>query len=87
MNDYSQIAKVIVERQESIIGPLAWMEARKVGGLKISDRSIEVSGEGKVVLDALVRQYQKLFGMASVEACRDAVRGKAPVEQLPQILH
>lgn len=86
MDNYSKIAKVIVERQESIIGPLAWREAGKVSGLTVNNRDVSVSGEGKKVLEALVRQYEALFGLASVEACKDAIRGKAPFEQLPPIL-
>jgi len=86
MNDYSTIAEVIVKRQQSIIGPLAWSEAEKVSGLSIEGQKISVSGEGKAVLEHLVKQYANLFGQASVEACKDAVRGKAKQEELPSIL-
>lgn len=86
MAAYEQLAKAIVEQQEGIIGPLAWSEAKKVSGLSVNGKQLFVSGEGIKVLESLVRQYEKLFGRASVEACKDAIRGKAKVDELPQIL-
>lgn len=87
--NYTTVAKTIIKRQESIVGPLAWTEASKVGGVTVSGNSLEVVGDGKKVLEALVMQYKTLFGQASVEACKDAV---APLmeeiskEQMPSIL-
>ncbi len=61
-----------------MIGPLAWEEARKVQGLQIIDlKNGEVSlqnGDPKNIVDSLVAQYERLFGRASHEVCRDAVR-------------
>ena len=72
-----QIATKIIKEQESIVGPLAWSEAGKVRGLKVVD-----SGKGEVsfsdddqkeVVNRLVGQYDRLFGRASHEVCREAV--------------
>jgi hypothetical protein len=88
--DASLIAKQIISGQQSIIGPLAFDQARKVAGLSInSSGEIKVSGDSKTVLTNLVQQYEHLFGQASVEACKDALKELKPPpspDQLPDIL-
>ena len=82
----------IIKEQELIIGPLAWEEARKVEGLKLEDsdpNSIKFTADGQIIIDRLIRQYSRLFGRASVEACRDAVRDllpEVPKQQIPELL-
>lgn len=78
MENYEMLAQAIVEHQESVVGPLAWSEAEKVKGLSVKGNNISISGNGKSVLGELVSQYENLFGQASVEACRDAVRPLMP---------
>ena len=72
-----QIATKIIREQESIVGPLAWSEAEKVSGLRVVDsRKGEVTfnnGDQKEVINRLVSQYDRLFGQASHEVCREAV--------------
>lgn len=77
MDVFSQIAVKIIKEQELIIGPLAWIEAKKVGGLKIGDATNEVTLEGdkKQVIDGLVARFDRLFGRASHEVSREAVAG------------
>lgn len=70
---YISFASAIIKQQESIVGPLAWGEAKKVPGLVVEDHKIAIKGNGKIILEKLVNQYATLFGRASVEACRDAV--------------
>jgi hypothetical protein len=76
MNILDQIAVRIIKEQELVIGPLAWIEAGKVVGLHIVDAKKEEvvleDGDPKVVVDRLVNQYERLFGQASHEVCRDA---------------
>ena len=76
MAPFDSIASSIIKEQQLIIGPLAWSEARKVSGLSIvSQASGEVHIEGsdqKAVIDKLVAQYERLFGKASHEVCREA---------------
>ena len=78
MNSYEPLVTAIVKEQEKIIGSLAWSEAEKVSGIKIQNSRVAVVGEGKRVLQGLVKQYEGLFGQASVEACKDAVRPLLP---------
>ena len=74
---FPQIALRIIREQELVIGPLAWDEARKVQGLQIVDQEKgEVNlqnGDRKEILNKLVAQYERLFGRASHEVCREAV--------------
>lgn len=76
MTIFDQIAGRIIKEQELIIGPVAWYEAEKVRGLNIiNQRAGEVTvgnGNGSSVIDGLVRQYEHLFGLASIEVCKDA---------------
>lgn len=71
-----RIASRIIKEQELVIGPLAWSEAGKVQGLHVDSQKGEVSianGDPKATVDRLVAQYERLFGRASHEVCKDAV--------------
>jgi hypothetical protein len=78
MANFNQIVIKIVKEQELIIGPLAWIEAGKVAGLKVIDSTkgeVEFNdGDQKEVVNKLVAQYERLFGRASHEVCIDAVK-------------
>lgn len=87
---FNQIAVRIIKEQESIIGPLAWSEAAKVSGLSI-DKShvLNVTGEPKQTIDALVLRYEQLFGKLSREVSREAVvdlTADIPAEDVPSSL-
>lgn len=91
MDVYAQMAEKIIKTQEGIIGPVALEQAGKVAGLKLDWPKHEVSldGDKKNILEKLVEQYKGLFGQASVEMCKDAVRSlsaKMPAADLPQLL-
>lgn len=93
MADIKGIVKSIVEHQQLIIGPLALEQANKVPGLNVSNGDnlqIKVTGsDNDKILTELVEKYEQLFGRASVEVCRDAVKEVKPrvsTDQLPQIL-
>jgi hypothetical protein len=73
-NIYTILAKAIIEQQEYVVGSLAWVEAEKVKGLTISNHTVKVKGEGKKAVESLIKQYENLFGGASVEVCRGAVK-------------
>lgn len=89
-DSYAQIVAQIIKEQEAIIGPIALEQARKVSGLKVNGlENIGVVGNGKEVLENLVQQYAKIFGQASIEVCKEAVREaktKLNKDDLPKIL-
>ncbi len=91
MNILEQVAEKIIEEQEKIIGPIAFEQAKKVSGLSVDSQKHEVKIEGdqKEILQKLVEQYQHLFGRASVEVCRDAVKDlikQAPSDKIPSLI-
>ena len=87
---FNQIATRIIKEQEGIIGPLAWTEAAKVSGLTIdSGHAINVTGEPKEVVNALVARFEQLFGKLSREVSREAVvdlTADIPAEDVPSSL-
>lgn len=91
MDIFARIAEKIITEQEKIIGPIALEQARKVQGLTVDMGKHEVKfvGNQKEILENLVEQYKHLFGQASVEVCREAVRGiisSAPKDSMPSLL-
>lgn len=91
MDIFAKIAEKIIREQEGIIGPVALEQARKVAGLTINWDKHEVVLEGnkKVIVEKLVEQYEYLFGQASVEVCKHAVKdliSTIPQNQMPQFL-
>ena len=89
-----EIAVRIIREQELVIGPLAWIEAAKVSGLNIIDKRagtvVFLSDiDPNVAIDKLVAQYEKLFGRASHEVSRDAVKSliaNIPLNEIPSSL-
>lgn len=90
MDIYAEIVDRIIKEQQSIIGPIALDQARKVEGISFSENEIiKVQGNGKTVLEHLVSQYEKFFGKASIEVCRDAlapIKDKLTSIDLPEVL-
>ena len=91
MDIFAKLVEKIIEEQETIIGPIALEQARKVPGLKIDWQKHEVTLEGNQsqILENLVDQYKELFGQASVEVCKEAIRrfqNQLSQDQLPQTL-
>jgi hypothetical protein len=91
MDAILQIPIRIIKEQELVIGPLAWDEARKVSGLTVDQAhsSVSFAGDGKDIINRLVAQYERLFGKASHEVCREAVQdiiSKMPASDVPESL-
>ena len=91
MDVFAQMAEKIIKEQEGIIGPIALEQAKKVSGLSVdwSKHDVKISGNKTDVLEQLIEQYKHLFGQASIEVCKDAVKGiisKLPNEQVPALL-
>jgi len=91
MDIYAQMATKIIKEQESIIGPIALEQAKKVNGLNVDwqKKEVIIAGDESAILEKLVEQYQHLFGQTSVEVCRDAIKGMradVPPEKMPPLL-
>jgi len=90
-NALNQLIIHIISEQESIIGPLAVEQAEKVNGLKINwqQKQISINGDEKIVVDNLVRRYEKIFGQSSVEICKEVASSfldKLTKNEIPSIL-
>lgn len=92
MSIFDKIGIRIIKEQELIIGPVAWDEAKKVQGLSVVNQragEISMGADEKETVNRLVAQYERLFGRASREACREAVQdliAELPREQVPASL-
>ena len=91
MDILEQAAEKIIEEQEKIIGPIALEQAKKVPGLTVNlqKHEVKIEGDQKEILQKLVEQYQHLFGQASVEVCKDAVRNiikQVPSDKIPSLI-
>ena len=90
MNPVAQGASRIIKEQQAIIGPIALDQAKKVSGMQVASADdVKITGNNKEVLNNLVSQYEKLFGKASVEVCREAFEpfsDKIPAAEVPDIL-
>lgn len=89
MDPVAQAVKNIIKEQQTIMGPIALEQAKKVSGLKFASDDIEVTGDHKTVLSNLINQYAKIFGQASVQVCREAFeqyQDKIPASEVPEIL-
>ena len=80
MSIFQQITIKIIKQQELKIGPVAWSEAKKEAGLHVVDQkqgevTIDDGGQEPGIIDQLVARYERLFGRASHEVCREAVSG------------
>lgn len=62
---YKRLVDTIINAQVAIIGPIATEISSKVDG---------INNPSKEILEALVKQYEMLFGQASVETCKDAIK-------------
>ncbi len=88
---FNEISIKIIREQELIMGPLAWYEAEKVSGLNIDQAhtSVSFTGDAKDIINRLVNQYERIFGKASREVCKQAVKDlitNIPKEELPESL-
>jgi hypothetical protein len=90
MDPVVQAASKIIKEQQAIIGPVALDQAKKVTGWAISSvDDIKVTGNKKQALEGLVKQFEKLFGRASVQVCKEAFSSyadKIPQSDVPDIL-
>lgn len=90
MDPIAQAASKIIKEQQAIIGPIALDQAKRVSGLTINGiDDIKITGNKKEVLEHLVRQFEKLFGRASVQVCKEAFQAyidKIPATEVPDVL-
>lgn len=90
MDIYKELALKIIKAQEDIVGSVALDLAKKVPGIAFdASQNITITGDQKDVINQLIKQYENLFGLASIDACKRATRKitlTLPKDQLPPLL-
>lgn len=91
MDPVAQAASKIIKGQQALIGPtIALAQAKKANGFAITSADdVKVTGNKKEALSNLVKQYEKLFGKASIQVCKDAFEpfsDKIAQTDIPDIL-
>jgi len=76
---YITAVKLITEEQQKVIGrEIAMQLVKSVNGIDIRNDLIEITGDPKVALNDLVKEYAKLFGQISVEVSKEAIKKLNP---------
>lgn len=90
MDPVAQAVSKIIKEQQAIIGPVALDQAKKVKGITVTSvDDVKVTGEKKQTLESLVKQFERLFGKASVQVCKEAFEpfsSKIAQADIPDIL-
>lgn len=81
--------------QREVMGPLALEQANTVSGILVDESgkvkiTLKKDTSTKDLLKSLVKKYEQLFGQASIEVCKDAIRESGVTldeKDVPDILH
>ncbi len=75
MEKYIKAIKIITEEQSKVVGKdLAHGLAKGVTGIKIEREIITITGDPIDILKNLVDRYSLLFGKASIEVAKGALK-------------
>lgn len=75
MAQYEKAILTITKEQGKIVGKtLAFQMTSLVHNLNIKNGKVEITGDPKVVLKDLIDQYANLFGKASIEVSKEAIK-------------
>ncbi|MDO8609883.1 MAG: hypothetical protein Q7R95_05005 [bacterium] len=90
-NPFNQMIVKIISEQENVIGPLAVEQAQKVNGLNVDwgNKEVTFSGDVKIITENLIKQYEKIFGQASIQICKEVASSfldKLSKNEIPTIL-
>ncbi len=95
MGDLVTVVQSIILSQQNVVGPLALEQANTVSGILVDENgkvkiTLKKDATSKDILQKLVKKYEQLFGQASIEVCKDAIKEsgvKLDESELPDILH
>lgn len=72
---YEKAILTITKEQEKIVGKtLSIQMTSLVDNLSVKNNKVEIKGDPKIVLGDLVDQYANLFGKASIEVSKEAIK-------------
>jgi hypothetical protein len=95
MGEITTVVQSIIMSQRDVMGPLALEQANTVSGILVEESgkvkiTLKKDDSPKDLLGNLVKKYEQLFGQASIEVCKDAIREsgvKLDDKDVPDILH
>lgn len=77
---FSQLALKIIKEEEKLIGSKAWELAMNVPGIFVDvDHILKISGNKNETINKLISQYEQVFGNASRELARDAIKNLSTI--------
>lgn len=77
---FAQLALKIIKEEEKLIGPKAWELAMNVPGLFVdSNHILKVEGNKNETINQLIAQFEQIFGNASRELARDAIKNLSTI--------
>ena len=68
------MAKAIIDKIGSIIGPVAIIQANTVKGLKASVKKVQIKGNSLKVISDLVNAYKTIIGDVAVTLAKKAAK-------------
>jgi len=95
MGDITTVVQAIIMSQREVMGPLALEQANTVSGILVDESgkvkiTLKKDTSTKDLLKSLVKKYEQLFGQASIEVCKDAIKESGVTldeKDVPEILH
>lgn len=95
MGDITTVVQAIIMSQREVMGPLALEQANTVRGVLVEENGrvtikLQKDMSVKEMLKDLVKKYEQLFGQASIEVCKDAIKESGvslDEKDIPDILH
>jgi len=66
MNGYEKLAKAIIDEINSIIGPVAIMQANTVKGMKASVQGVKITANPEKAVSGLLKAYKTIIGEVAV---------------------
>ena len=80
---YEKLAKAIIEEINSVIGPVAIVQANTVKGLKASTRKVQITGVPVKVISDLVDAYKTIIGDVAITIAKKGA--KSIIEKNPKL--
>ena len=88
-NVYEKLTKAIIDETNTIVGPVAIMQANTVKGLKVSTVEVHITANPPKVISDLINAYKTIIGSVAVTLAKKAaepILEKNPKLKIPNEL-
>jgi len=86
---YEELAKAIIDETNSVVGPVAIVQANTVKGLKASTKRVQITGYPLKVISGLINSYKTIIGEVAVTLAKKGLKPileKNPKLKIPKEL-